>query len=83
MKEKIKLKISYFRHSICMMLDDTRCGLDTSSLHRDTSIDISLYKKFELLSCHRDTLNIIRNKKMAKSKILDLANKNKMLNHLI
>ena len=60
MKEKIKLKISYFRHSICMMLDDTRCGLDTSSLHRDTSIDISLYKKFELLSCYRDTLYIFK-----------------------
>ena len=65
------------------MLDDTRCGLDASSLHRATSMYISLYKKFELLSCHRDTLYIIRNKKMAKSKILDLANKNTMLNHLI
>ena len=39
-----------------MMLDDTRCGLDVSSLHRTTSMDISLYKKFHLLSCHRDTL---------------------------
>ena len=58
MKEKIKLKISYFRHSICMMLDDTRCGLDTSSLHRDTSMDISLYKKFGLLSCTRFISNI-------------------------
>ena len=38
------------------MLDDTRGGLDTSSLHRDTLMDISLYKKFCLLSCHRDTL---------------------------
>ena len=39
-----------------MMLDDTICGLDVSSLHLDTSIYISLYKKFHLLSCHRDTL---------------------------
>ena len=38
-----------------MMLDDTRCGLDASSLHRDTSMNISLAKKFSLLSCHRDT----------------------------
>ena len=38
-----------------MMLDDTRCGLDASSLHRTTSMDISLSKKFRLLSCHRDT----------------------------
>ena len=37
------------------MLDDTRGGLDASSLHRDTSMYISLYKKFHLLSCHRDT----------------------------
>ena len=43
-------------HYISMMLDDTRGGLDASSLHRDTSMDISLYKKFYLLSCHRDTL---------------------------
>ena len=38
-----------------MMLDDTRCGLDASSLHRATSMDISLSKIFRLLSCHRDT----------------------------
>ena len=38
-----------------MMLDDTRCGLDVSSLHRATSMDISLSKNFCLLSCHRDT----------------------------
>ena len=55
MKEKTNYKFSYSRHSIYMMLDDTRGGLDVSSLHRDTSIDISLYKKFHLLSCHRDT----------------------------
>ena len=41
-----------------MMLDDTRCGLDASSLHRATSMDISLTKKFRLLSCHRDTSSI-------------------------
>ena len=45
-----------------MMLDDTRCGLDASSLHRATSMDISLYKKFCLLSCHRDTSSTVRNK---------------------
>ena len=46
------------KHSICMILDDTRGGLDVSSLHRVTSMDISLYKKFNLLSCHRDTPHI-------------------------
>ena len=40
------------------MLDDTRGGLDASNLHRDTSMYISLYKKFRLLSCHRDTSSI-------------------------
>ena len=43
-----------------MMLDDTRCGLDASSLHRATSMDISLSKIFRLLSCHRDTSDITR-----------------------
>ena len=38
-----------------MMLDDTRCGLDTSSLHRTASMDNSNVEKFGLLSCHRDT----------------------------
>ena len=42
-----------------MMPDDTRCGLDVSSLHRDTSMDISLSKNFRLLSCHRDTSSIV------------------------
>ena len=42
------------------MLDDTRCGLDASSLHRATSMDISLSKNFCLLSCHRDTSSIAR-----------------------
>ena len=37
------------------MLDDTRGGLDASSLHRATSKYKSLAKKFHLLSCHRDT----------------------------
>ena len=49
------LKFSIYKHLLSMMLDDTRGGLDVSSLHRDTSMDISLYKKFRLLSCHRDT----------------------------
>ena len=40
------------------MLDDTRCGLDASSLHRTTSMDNYIAKKFELLSCHRDALYI-------------------------
>ena len=52
---KNKLEISYSRHSICMMLDDTRCGLDASSLHRATSMDNYKVEKFKLLSCHRDT----------------------------
>ena len=43
-----------------MMLDDTRCGLDASSLHRATSMDISLSKNFCLLSCHRDTSIFIK-----------------------
>ena len=38
-----------------MILDDTRCGLDVSSLHRATSMDIYIVKKFRLFSCHRDT----------------------------
>ena len=42
------------------MLDDTRCGLDVSSLHRTTSMDNYIDKKFELLSCHRDTFNTVR-----------------------
>ena len=49
------------------MLDASRCGLEASSLHRDTSMYISLYKKFRLLSCHRDTSNTTRQK--AKEKL--------------
>ena len=37
------------------MLDDPRCGLDASSLHRTTSMDNYNVEKFGLLSCHRDT----------------------------
>ena len=51
-----------------MMLDDTRCGLDASSLHRDTSMDISLSKNFRLLSCNRDTSSIARYKAKEKLK---------------
>ena len=50
-----------------MMLDDTRCGLDTSSLHWATSMDISLSKNSHLLSCHRDTSSIVMHK--AKNKL--------------
>ena len=50
-----------------MMLDDTRCGLDTSSLHRATSMVNYKAKKFHLLSCHRDTLSTARYK--AKEKL--------------
>ena len=57
---KNKRRFSYYRHSICMMLDDTRCGLDASSLHRAASMDISLSKKFRLLSCHLDTSSVAR-----------------------
>ena len=49
-----------------MMLDDTRCGLDASSLHRTTSMDNYIAKIVELLSCHRDTLK----------NIYDITNKN-------
>ena len=52
------------------MLDDTRCGLDASSLHRTASMDNYIAKKFELLSCHRDTS---LNKTMAKFKKLKLS----------
>ena len=55
-------KILHFVSSLYLVLDDTRGGLDASSLHRATSMDISLYKKFRLLSCHRDTLSSTRNK---------------------
>ena len=37
-------KFSISIHLLSMMLDDTRGGLDASSLHRDTSMDISLAK---------------------------------------
>ena len=38
-----------------MMLDDTRCGLDASSLHWATSMDNYKVEKFKLISCHQDT----------------------------
>ena len=44
------------------MLDDTRGGLDASSLYRVTSMVNYKDKKFSLLSCHRDTLGTVRNK---------------------
>ena len=50
-----------------MMLDDTRCGLDASSLHRDTSMINYKAKKFGLLSCNRDTSITAREK--AKEKL--------------
>ena len=53
-----------------MALDDTRCGFDTSSLHRATSMDISLSKMFHLLSCHRDTSSIARYKTKQKAEKL-------------
>ena len=37
------------------MLDDTRCGLDASRLHRIALMINYKAKKFKLLSCHRDT----------------------------
>ena len=52
---KTKLKIIYFIRSLVTMLDDTRCGLDASSLHRDSSMVNYKAKKIRLLSCHRDT----------------------------
>src|SRR5574344_1024814 len=47
------------------MLDDTRCGLDASSLHRTTSMDSYMVDKFLLLSCHRD-ISIIKIKMLIK-----------------
>ena len=44
------------------MLDDTRGGLDASSLHRAASMINYKAKKFHLLSCHRDTSYTARNK---------------------
>ena len=49
------------------MLDDTRCGLDASSLHRTTLMDNYKVEKFGLLSCHRDTSSTARYK--AKEKL--------------
>ena len=37
------------------MLDDTRCGLDASSLHRATSMDISLSKNLSFSRCIETT----------------------------
>ena len=61
-----------------MMPDDTRCGLDASSLHRATSMDNYKAEKLKLLSWHRDTLSIARTKqkKRAKPKSLRLSPKN-------
>ena len=56
------LKSSISRYLLCMMLDDTRCCLDASSLHRTTSMDIYMVEKFHLLSCHRDTSSTAKNK---------------------
>ena len=45
-----------------MMLDDTRCGLDASSLYRATSMDSYMVEKFKLISCHRDiSIKILAN----------------------
>ena len=64
---KHKTEISIFLHLLSMMLDDTRCGLDASSLHRITSMDNYIANKFGLLSCHRDTLGIVRYKAKIKT----------------
>ena len=45
------------------MPDDTRCGLDASSLHRAASMVNYKAKKFPLLSCHRDTSSTVRKAK--------------------
>ena len=47
---------SISRHLPSMMLDDTRGGLDASSLHRATSMINYKAKKFGLLSCNRDKI---------------------------
>ena len=51
-----------------MMLYDTRGGLDTSSLHRATSMINYKAKKFGLFSCHRDTYSTAREKAKQKLK---------------
>ena len=51
-----------------MMLDDTRGCLVTSSLHRATSMDISLSKRFYLISCNLDTFSLTRYKAKEKPK---------------
>ena len=50
----------FSRCFIYMMLDDTRCGLDASGLHRATSMYNYKVEQFGLLSCHRDTSGIAR-----------------------
>ena len=57
---RLLVKVDAFVLFICMMLDDTVCGLDASSLHRTISMDRYMVEKFELLSCHRDTSSIAR-----------------------
>ena len=44
-----------------MMLDDTRCSLDASSLHRATLMDNYKVEKFGLLSCSLETSKNIHN----------------------
>ena len=51
-----------------MMLDDTRGGLVTSSLHRATSMINYKTKKFSLLSCNLDTFSLARYKVKEKPK---------------
>ena len=62
-------KYSISRHLLSMMLDDTRCGLDASSLHRATSMDNYKVENFGLLSCHRDTSSNARRKAKEKLRI--------------
>ena len=49
------LKSIVSRYILSMMLDDTRGGLDASSLHRAVSMDIYISNTVGLLSCHRNT----------------------------
>ena len=69
------LKYSILDKYQSIMPDDPRCGLDASSLHRDTSMYNYNDKKFSLLSCHRYTSNIARNKVKQKLRILKLSAK--------
>ena len=54
--------LAFLNNYQSIALDDTRCGLDASSLHLDTSMVNYKAKKFGLLSCNLDTFSTAREK---------------------